>query len=299
MRQGQQNRRGRGRNNNNRKGHNPLARSFESNGPDVKIRGTPAHIAEKYLTLARDAQSSGDPVLAENYLQHAEHYTRIIMAYREQLQQPGDMSQRQRPAHACGGRRRRRVRRRRWRGGGSTTAFQPPMPQQMQPQAPAAPARRATTANRNDGNRHDRPYRRDHVRPLPRATATGDRDRDRGDRDRQARRPPDAQSASRSASRNAHRSRRKPGAVESRVAATGSPAARTSSPNSCAVRCAAPAARTASQPRPPRKSRAIDAASTGFVIRRAACRKPQIAGRTDCRCARLAGMTAARAYAGR
>ena len=78
VRQGQQNRRGRGRNNNNRKSHNPLARSFESNGPDVKIRGTPAHIAEKYLTLSRDAQSSGDPVLAENYLQHAEHYTRII-----------------------------------------------------------------------------------------------------------------------------------------------------------------------------------------------------------------------------
>ena len=95
MRQGQQNRRGRGRNNNNnnRKGghhHNPLARSFESNGPDVKIRGTPAHIAEKYMTLARDAQSSGDPVLAENYLQHAEHYSRIIMAYREQINPQGE-----------------------------------------------------------------------------------------------------------------------------------------------------------------------------------------------------------------
>lgn len=81
MRQGQQNRRGRNR---NRKSHNPLTRSFESNGPDVKIRGTPSHIAEKYVSLARDALSSGDPVLAENYLQHAEHYNRIIMAYREQ-----------------------------------------------------------------------------------------------------------------------------------------------------------------------------------------------------------------------
>lgn len=86
VRQGQQNRRGRGR---NRKNHNPLSRSFESNGPDVKIRGTPAHIAEKYISLARDAQSSGDPVLAENYLQHAEHYSRIIMAYREQMGQAG------------------------------------------------------------------------------------------------------------------------------------------------------------------------------------------------------------------
>jgi hypothetical protein len=95
MRQGQQHRRGRGRNNNNhnhnRRGQNPLSRSFESNGPDVKVRGTPAHIAEKYLSLARDAQSSGDPVLAENYFQHAEHYNRIIMAYREQqMQQAGE-----------------------------------------------------------------------------------------------------------------------------------------------------------------------------------------------------------------
>jgi hypothetical protein len=89
VRQGQQNRRGRGRNNNRKGGHhNPLSRSFESNGPDVKIRGTPAHIAEKYLSLARDAQSTGDPVLAENYLQHAEHYNRIIMAYRDQFNLP-------------------------------------------------------------------------------------------------------------------------------------------------------------------------------------------------------------------
>lgn len=88
MRQGQQNRRGRGRN--NRKGQSPVNRSFESNGPDVKIRGTPAHIGEKYLSLARDAAASGDPVLAENYLQHAEHYNRIIMAAREQSMGPGD-----------------------------------------------------------------------------------------------------------------------------------------------------------------------------------------------------------------
>lgn len=94
MRQGQQNRRGRGRNNGNpRKGQNPLTRSFESNGPDVKIRGTPSHIAEKYMALARDAHASGDPVLSENYLQHAEHYNRIIMAFREQqMGQQGEMA---------------------------------------------------------------------------------------------------------------------------------------------------------------------------------------------------------------
>ncbi len=83
MRPGQ-NKRMRGRNNggggNNRKGPNPLTRSYESNGPDVKIRGTAHHVGEKYLQLARDAQSSGDPVMAESYLQHAEHYFRLIAA---------------------------------------------------------------------------------------------------------------------------------------------------------------------------------------------------------------------------
>lgn len=63
-----------------------MSRVYESNGPDVKIRGTAAHVAEKYLTLARDASSSGDPVAAENYLQHAEHYSRIVAAANAQQQ---------------------------------------------------------------------------------------------------------------------------------------------------------------------------------------------------------------------
>jgi hypothetical protein len=78
--------RGRNRNNNNR-GHNPLTRVYESNGPDVKIRGTAHHIAEKYIQLARDAQSSGDPVSSEGYLQHAEHYFRLIAAAQAQFAQ--------------------------------------------------------------------------------------------------------------------------------------------------------------------------------------------------------------------
>lgn len=78
--------RGRNNNNNNRKGPNPLTRSYESNGPDVKIRGSAQQIAEKYATLARDAMSAGDRVMAENYLQHAEHYNRIIAAAQAQLQ---------------------------------------------------------------------------------------------------------------------------------------------------------------------------------------------------------------------
>lgn len=93
MRPGQ-NRRMRGRNNNsgnnnngNRKSPNPLQRSYESNGPDVKVRGTAQHVAEKYLQLARDAQSSGDTVAAEGYFQHAEHYYRILLAAQEQMAQ--------------------------------------------------------------------------------------------------------------------------------------------------------------------------------------------------------------------
>ena len=52
----------------------------------MKIRGNAHHIYEKYLQLARDANSSGDRVMAENYLQHAEHYYRLIMAYQTHLQ---------------------------------------------------------------------------------------------------------------------------------------------------------------------------------------------------------------------
>ena len=92
MRPNHQNKRMRGRNRGGGgggggggKGPNPLTRSYESNGPDVKIRGTAHHIAEKYLQLGRDAQASGDHVNAENYFQHAEHYLRIIAAANEQM----------------------------------------------------------------------------------------------------------------------------------------------------------------------------------------------------------------------
>jgi len=84
MRQGQHKQRSRGR---GRKVHNPSNRSYDSNGPDVKIRGTAAHIAEKYSTLARDSQVAGDRVASENYLQHAEHYNRIVAAGQAHLQQ--------------------------------------------------------------------------------------------------------------------------------------------------------------------------------------------------------------------
>jgi hypothetical protein len=98
MRPNQQNNnnknRSRGRNNNGGRKHgNPLSRNYESNGPDVKVRGNASHIAEKYLQLARDAQSSGDSVMAENYLQHAEHYFRILSAAQPQPYREGGYNQ--------------------------------------------------------------------------------------------------------------------------------------------------------------------------------------------------------------
>ena len=74
--------RGRGR----RPPNNNPNRTFDSTGPEIKIRGSAAHVYEKYLQLARDANASGDRVAAENYLQHAEHYYRIMAA--SQPQQP-------------------------------------------------------------------------------------------------------------------------------------------------------------------------------------------------------------------
>ena len=74
--QNQQRSRGRGRG----KPQNPLTRNYESSGPDVKVRGNAQTIADKYQQLARDAQSAGDAVLEQSYLQHAEHYLRMIAA---------------------------------------------------------------------------------------------------------------------------------------------------------------------------------------------------------------------------
>ena len=83
-----------------------------SNGPEVKIRGTAHHVAEKYLQLARDAQASGDPVTAENHFQHAEHYLRMIAAAQEQFRQQNPVL----PGAASTGRDSRRgLRRRRGR----------------------------------------------------------------------------------------------------------------------------------------------------------------------------------------
>src|SRR5215208_2758441 len=79
-------------------GGNPINRVYESNGPDVKVRGTAQTIAEKYMQLARDAHSSGDTVMVESYNQHAEHYLRILaaaQAYSQQHMTPQQQQQQQ------------------------------------------------------------------------------------------------------------------------------------------------------------------------------------------------------------
>lgn len=91
MRPGQ-NKRNRGRNNNggggggggnypnNRQRMPPHRQTFDSNGPNVKIRGNAYQVFEKYVALAREAASAGDRIAAENFYQHAEHYFRIMNA---------------------------------------------------------------------------------------------------------------------------------------------------------------------------------------------------------------------------
>jgi hypothetical protein len=87
MRPGQHNNK-RGRNRNRHRsgggggggGGNGSSKVFDSNGPDVKLRGTAQTIAEKYMQLGRDAHSSGDPVMAESYYQFADHYYRVWLA---------------------------------------------------------------------------------------------------------------------------------------------------------------------------------------------------------------------------
>jgi len=81
MRPGPNSRRLRGRGGGARRGGPGRPQNFESSGPDVKVRGSAQQVVEKYLALAREAATAGNPVMAENYYQHAEHYFRIQNAH--------------------------------------------------------------------------------------------------------------------------------------------------------------------------------------------------------------------------
>src|SRR5689334_25330665 len=88
------NKRSRGRNNGANQHHNRprmphRIQTFDSNGPNIKIRGNAYQVFERYIALAREAASSGDRIAAENLYQHAEHYYRIMNANGEGVpQQP-------------------------------------------------------------------------------------------------------------------------------------------------------------------------------------------------------------------
>lgn len=95
MRSSQKSGRSRGKGNRGKtQGHSPN-RVYESAGPEGKVRGTPQQIIDKYLALARDAQLSGDRVGSENFLQHAEHYARILIAAQEAQDAQRDRNQQQ------------------------------------------------------------------------------------------------------------------------------------------------------------------------------------------------------------
>ena len=86
MRQGSHSKRGRGRGG-NRRSSGPPGRNhtFDSNGPDIRIRGNAHQVHEKYMNLAREASTNGEVVLAESYFQHAEHYYRILSAFTDDI----------------------------------------------------------------------------------------------------------------------------------------------------------------------------------------------------------------------
>lgn len=98
MRSNSSNRRSRNRGG-NRKNSSNRSQVFDSNGPDVRIRGTAFQINEKYLALAKDAAASGDRVLSESYLQHAEHYQRMINVWNQEDEERQKQQEANRPSN--------------------------------------------------------------------------------------------------------------------------------------------------------------------------------------------------------
>jgi hypothetical protein len=213
MRQGPNPKRSRGRNNNNNNNNNnggrrpnmPLRmQTFDSNGPDVRIRGSAFQVHEKYLQLARDASSSGDRIIAESYLQHAEHYYRIIAAAQEQAaqQQGGDPNRRPRSEGGYNGQDFRGGQPGE-EGGGEGGGDEFPTDEQIEGQAPRGDGYRPDGRQQdgrphegrsNDGRQHEgrgqdgRQQQDPAYRPQPEMQYRGDRNQDRGhDRSQQER----------------------------------------------------------------------------------------------------------------
>ena len=149
---------------------NIINRVFDSSGPEGKVRGTPQQIIEKYQMLARDAQLSNDRVAAENFLQHAEHYTRILAeATREMAaEQEARQQQYQQSGGQNGGQN--------GQNGGQTAAgWQPQASRAVSRVGGSKASRAATVEDRRDrdnrGDRGDRGERQD--RAADRGDAAG------------------------------------------------------------------------------------------------------------------------------
>jgi hypothetical protein len=149
-------------------------RAFDSNGPEgIKVRGNAQHVFEKDQQLARDAQTSGDRVLAENYLQHAEHYFRVIRAVTP-TRSPADILGRDAVQ------------------GGYDIDFEDESGAQAYAEAQAAEAEQQGQQNQNQqgeggdqqGRRDDRGFNRDRDRDRDRNRDDRPRDRDDRPRDR-------------------------------------------------------------------------------------------------------------------
>lgn len=93
------NKRSRSKQNRTRSLGNIVNRVFDSSGPEGKVRGTPQQVIEKYQVLARDAQLSGDRVAAENFLQHSEHYQRMLNEAQAEMAREAEQRREQQQAH--------------------------------------------------------------------------------------------------------------------------------------------------------------------------------------------------------
>ena len=160
----------RGRNQRRRQGGNNPNRALDSNGPDVRIRGTANQIYDKYIALARDASSAGDRVKAENYLQHAEHYFRVIRAMQppqQQQQQPNVDAESEQPNVDEGGQEKGGEQ----RGGDRRRGGRNERRSQAKDNADAADGN-TDDQNAGDSEEEEKPKRRRGRRPTKRAEKT-------------------------------------------------------------------------------------------------------------------------------
>ena len=152
---------------NNRSMGNIVNRVFDSSGPEGKVRGTPQQIIDKYNQLARDAQLSGDRVLAENFQQHAEHYLRLLSsAQREQEQRREEQERQNRERQAERDRERAKRQEREANSGGDPSDT-------PQPDVVEEPSDDSGLVETPETKKSDKPKRT--RKPKPKAKVDGDK----------------------------------------------------------------------------------------------------------------------------